>query len=68
MSKYASVDNKITPQMMVSIQAAASLATSKQDTLQSGVNIKTFNSESILGSGNIAAGGLTQAQILTRQL
>lgn len=38
-------------------QADVKLAT-KQDTLVSGTNIKTVNGESILGSGNIQAGGL----------
>jgi hypothetical protein len=33
------------------------LATSKQDTLVSGTNIKTINSNSILGSGNIVISG-----------
>ena len=33
------------------------LATSKQDTLVSGTNIKTINSTSILGSGDIVIGG-----------
>lgn len=41
------------------------LATSKQDTLVSGTNIKTINGTSLLGSGNIAVGasisGLTDA-------
>lgn len=41
------------------------LATSKQDTLVSGTNIKTINGTSLLGSGNIAVGasisGLTAA-------
>lgn len=32
--------------------------TSKQDKLVSGTNIKTINGESILGSGNLAVGGL----------
>jgi len=32
------------------------LATSKQDTLVSGTNIKTINSTSLLGSGNITTG------------
>lgn len=43
----------------------------KQDVLVSGTNIKTINNTSILGSGNISiegSGGLTQSQILTRQL
>jgi hypothetical protein len=33
------------------------LGTSKQDTLVSGTNIKTVNTQSILGSGNITIGG-----------
>ena len=33
--------------------------TSKQDTLESGVTIKTINNESILGEGNIEVGGKT---------
>ena len=33
------------------------LATSKQDTLVSGTNIKTINGTSVLGSGNIAISG-----------
>jgi len=33
------------------------LATSKQDTLVSGTNIKTINSNSLLGSGDLAIGG-----------
>jgi hypothetical protein len=32
---------------------AASVASTKQDTLVSGTNIKTINGSSILGSGNI---------------
>jgi len=36
----------------------------KQATLVSGTNIKTINSTSILGSGNISAGGETLAQTL----
>jgi hypothetical protein len=44
------------------------LATSKQDTLVSGTNIKTINSQSLLGSGDIvieggAGGGLTAPQV-----
>ena len=35
------------------------LATSKQDTLESGTNIKTINGSSILGSGNLVVGGAT---------
>ena len=33
------------------------LASSKQDTLISGTNIKTINGSSILGSGNLTIGG-----------
>ena len=36
------------------------LNTNKQDTLVSGVNIKTINSESIIGTGNIVIQGSTQ--------
>jgi hypothetical protein len=46
------------------------LAASKQDALVSGTNIKTINSQSILGSGNIvideAAGGDTSTYTLTQ--
>ena len=35
----------------------------KQDTLVSGVNIKTINGESILGSGNISIGGIPSQTI-----
>lgn len=34
--------------------------TAKQDTLVSGVNIKTINNESLLGSGNITVSGISQ--------
>lgn len=42
------------------------LATSKQDTLVSGTNIKTINSTSVLGSGDIviSGSGLTQQQVM----
>jgi hypothetical protein len=42
----------------------------KQTVLVSGTNIKTINSTSLLGSGNIviSGSGLSQAQVLTRQL
>ena len=35
----------------------------KQDTLTSGTNIKTINSQSLLGSGNITVGGGTDVQV-----
>lgn len=35
----------------------------KQSALSSGVNIKTINSTSLLGSGDIEIGGITQQQI-----
>jgi hypothetical protein len=41
------------------------LATSKQDTLVSGTNIKTINSTSVLGSGNITTGTVTSVSALT---
>ncbi len=42
------------------------LATSKQDTLVSGTNIKTINGTSVLGSGDIviSGSGLTQQQVM----
>lgn len=42
----------------------------KQDVLVSGTNIKTVNSTSLLGSGDvvISGSGLTQAQVLARGL
>ncbi len=43
-----------------------SLATSKQDTLVSGTNIKTINGDSILGSGDMTVGG--QVDILQIQM
>ena len=39
--------------------ATTSQVGAKQDTLVSGTNIKTVNGESLLGSGNIVAGGTT---------
>lgn len=39
------------------LYAPASLSTSKQDTLVSGTNIKTINSTSLLGSGDIVISG-----------
>ena len=39
------------------VKAAYDLASSKQDALVSGTNIKTINGESILGSGDITVGG-----------
>lgn len=39
------------------ITALQTIVDSKQDTLVSGVNIKTINNQSILGSGNITIGG-----------
>ena len=41
------------------------LATSKQDTLVSGTNIKTINSNSLLGSGNVSVGTVTSVSALT---
>ena len=37
----------------------------KQDTLVSGTNIKTINGASVLGSGDLTVGGLTEAQAKT---
>ena len=39
------------------------LATSKQDTLVSGTNIKTINSTTLLGSGNITTGTVTSVGV-----
>lgn len=46
---------------------AAISPSSKQDTLVSGVNIKTINATSVLGSGDIAifAGGLIKVEVVT---
>ena len=41
------------------------LAASKQDTLVSGTNIKTINSITLLGSGNITTGSVTNVSALT---
>ena len=41
------------------------LATSKQDTLVSGTNIKTINSTTLLGSGDITTGTVTSVAALT---
>lgn len=41
------------------------LAASKQDTLVSGTNIKTINSTTLLGSGNITTGSVTNVSALT---
>ena len=63
-SSYASGSGaiKITPELITMMQNAASIAAGKQDTLISGTNIKTINSQTVLGSGNITVeggGGLT---------
>lgn len=44
------------------------LATSKQDTLVSGTNIKTINGNSVLGSGNLTVGGVTNEQSIINAL
>ncbi len=46
---------------------SSSLA-SKQSTLISGTNIKTINSQSLLGSGNLSVGGTTISQVVTSSL
>lgn len=46
------------------LQQVADDVTNKQDTLVSGVNIRTINSQSVLGSGDIRIDvGLTQSQV-----
>lgn len=49
--------------------ASASALAGKQDTLESGVNIKTINGESILGEGDIEiqGGGSSEAVLYTEQ-
>ena len=47
-------DTSMAPSGTTKKISAAQLISSKQDTLQSGTNIKTINSTSILGSGNIS--------------
>lgn len=48
---------KITPTMIEALQSAPSIVTSKQDKLVSGVNIKTINQQSLLGSGDLSVAG-----------
>jgi hypothetical protein len=58
MSKYASHDPKplvLTEEQIADI--AEQVSSSKQDVLVSGDNIKTINSQSILGSGNLVISG-----------
>jgi hypothetical protein len=43
----------------------ANILSSKQDTLISGTNIKTINSTTILGSGNLIIGGVTSVSATT---
>lgn len=60
----SNVDNTSDANKPVSTAQAASIAT-KQDTLVSGTNIKTVNSTSLLGSGNIAISGATNLTTAT---
>lgn len=59
---------KITPELITMMQNAASIAAGKQDILVSGTNIKTVNSNTLLGSGNLTiegGGGLTLGETNT---
>lgn len=60
-TKLSSATNSTSAAMAATpaaVKAAYDHASSKQDALVSGTNIKTINGESILGSGNLAVGGL----------
>ena len=54
--QFTEIDNEFKSAALV----IENLNTKKQDTLVSGVNIKTINSESIIGTGNIVIQGSTQ--------
>lgn len=59
-TKLSSATNSTSAAMAATpaaVKAAYDHASSKQDALVSGTNIKTINGESILGSGDIAVGG-----------
>lgn len=59
-TKLSSATNSTSTAMAATpaaVKEAYDLASSKQDALVSGTNIKTINGESILGSGDIAVGG-----------
>ena len=54
---FGKLEKTITDNEYVTAQALNDLNTNKQDTLESGINIKTINGESILGDGNFNVTG-----------
>ena len=58
---FATLNNNLYPTTL----AVSNLVATKQDTLVSGTNIKTVNSSSLLGSGNISVGTVTSVAALT---
>lgn len=54
---FGKLEKTITDNEYVTAQALNDLNTNKQDTLESGTNIKTINGESILGSGDFSVTG-----------
>lgn len=54
---FGKLEKTITDNEYVTAQALNDLNTNKQDTLESGTNIKTINGESILGSGDFNVTG-----------
>ena len=58
---FATLNNNLYPTTL----AVSNLVATKQDTLVSGTNIKTVNSTSLLGSGNISVGTVTSVAALT---
>ena len=59
-----SILNTSAKDILSAINEINTLAKKKQDTLTSGINIKTINNQSILGSGNInITGGVTKCRI-----
>ena len=54
---FGKLEKTITDNEYITAQALNDLNTNKQDTLESGINIKTINGESILGDGNFNVTG-----------
>lgn len=54
---FGKLEKTVTDNEYITAQALNDLNTNKQDTLESGINIKTINGESILGSGDFNVTG-----------